>query len=370
MNGFGAPRGHVHAARGQGRPAPRRLTASKGALALRGAAAVIAIVVGAAAFVAYGNGVFAGHPEITADLPAEAGLLTGSVGVQYQGVPVGEVTAIDAGTDVSTVHLRIDPDALGRIPAAVKVRVAPNTLFGDVVLQLVPDPARSAPGGRLQAGDALPADTSPAAVRLYDVYEHAVATMDRLQPQHLQTALTAMADALRGRGDDLGRSLDRLSRSAGTLVPDTRSLLARAPQFAAVTESADAAAADGLGVLRDITSLSKAVTDRPDSLAAFFRSAGAAASSAAAVAGENTGALRRIVDQAAPALTAVDAGRRGLPDTFEALRRFTDKGVAAFDTGVFDITAVPSFSDPMPYPAADCPRYGGLAGANCGGGGD
>ncbi|WP_248499558.1 MlaD family protein [Tomitella gaofuii] len=341
---------------------------------MRGVAAFLAVVLGAAAFVAYGNGEFAGHPEVTVDLPAEAGLLTGAVGVQYRGVPVGEVTDIDAGTAASTVRLRIDPDAIGRIPAAVKVRVAPKTLFGDVVLQLVPGAARAgdAPASRdtLEAGDILPADTSPEAVRLYDVYERAVATMDRLQPQHLQTALTAMADALRGRGAGLGRSLDRLSRAADTLVPVTRRLLSRAPQFAAAADAADAAAADGLGVLRDVTALSRTVTDRPGSLAAFFRAAGAAASSTAAVAGDTTGTLRRIIDQAAPALAAVDAGREGLPGTFAALRRFTDKGVAAFDTGVFDITAVPSFSDPMPYTAADCPRYGGLAGANCGGGGD
>ncbi|GAA4807370.1 hypothetical protein GCM10023353_08510 [Tomitella cavernea] len=355
--------------RPRGGAAPRRRTPSKAVLALRGLAAVL-VVVGVTAFVAFGNGALAGHPEVTVDLPAEAGLLTGSVGVQFRGVPVGEVTDIDAGTAESTVHLRIAPDAIGRIPAAVKVRVAPKTLFGDVVLQLVPDPARAATGRALQGGDVLRADTSPEAVRLYDVYESAVETMNRLQPQHLQTALTAMADALRGRGADLGRSLDRLSRTADTLVPTTRRLISHAPQFAAAAESADAAAADGLGVLRDLTALSQAVTDRPDSLAAFLRTAGAAASSTAAIAGDTTGALRRIVDQAGPALAAVDAGRQGLPGTFDALRRFTDKGVAAFDTGVFDITAVPSFSDPTPYTAADCPRYGGLAGANCGGGGD
>ncbi len=361
---------------GRGRPAgaqeaapPRRLAPRRSSLALRGVIAAAVLVVVSGMVLAYGNGVFDDDPTVTATVPADAGLLTGHVSVQYQGVEVGEVTDIDAGTDSSTVRLEIDSGALGRIPADVMVRVAPRTLFGDVVIELVPDPSAPRTGRSLQPGDALRTDTSPQAVRLYNIYERAVGVMDRLEPQRMQTALTAAAGALRGKGDDLGRALDSLSRAADTLTPAARQWMEHAPQIATVAEAADAATGQGLGIVRDMTALSHAVTDRPGSLAAFFEQAGAVSSTISGIADDNSGRLQRIVDQAAPALAAAAEGRQGLPDTFRALRGFTVKATPAFASGRFDITAVPSFSDPLPYTAADCPRYGGLAGANCTGGG-
>lgn len=349
--------------------APRRLAPRRSSLALRGLVAAVVLVAVAVAVLAYGNGGFDDDPTVTATVPAEAGLLTGHVPVQYQGVQVGEVTDIDAGTDSSTVRVEIDSAAIDRIPADVMVRIAPRTLFGDVVIRLVPDPSATGPGRSLQPGDALRTDTSPEAVQLYNIYERAVGLMDRLEPQRMQTALTAAAGALRGKGDDLGRALDSLSRAADALTPAAQQWMEHAPQIAKVAESADAATGEGLGIVRDMTALSDTVTDRPDSLAAFFEQAGAVSSTVSGIAGDNVGRLQRIVDQAAPALAATAEGRQGLADTFESLREFTVKATPAFASGRFDITAVPSFSDPLPYTAADCPRYGGLAGANCSGGG-
>lgn len=65
-------------------------------------------------------------------------------------------------------------------------------------------------------------------------------------------------------------------------------------------------------------------------------------------------------------LDTVAQGRAGLSRTLEGLDTFGAKGARIFSTGKFSITAVPSFAEPMPYTAADCPRYPGMAGANCG----
>src|SRR5699024_12848164 len=119
------------------------------------------------------------------------------------------------------------------------VRIAPRTLFGDVVIRLVPDPSATGPGRSLQPGDALRTDTSPEAVRLYNIYERAVGLMDRLEPERMQTALTAAAGALRGKGEQLGRSLDSLSRAADTLMPVAQRWMDHAPPMADGAEAAD-----------------------------------------------------------------------------------------------------------------------------------
>lgn len=375
MNAPRLPRGRMHPPRRGGpgaAPAPRRLTPTTGALALRGLLAAVVVAAALAAVVAYGNGAFSSDPEVTARVPAEAGLLTGSVGVRYQGVPVGEVSGVDSGTGASTVHMRIDADALGRIPADVQVRVAPRTLFGDVVLELVPaagaDAAGPAPAsGPLRPGAELRTDTSPEAVVLYDVYRRSMELVDRLEPQRMQTALTAAASALSGRGAVLGRSLDRLAGAAGVLTPVAHRLLGHAPQLAEAAEAAQRATGDLLGLGDDLTALSGVVLDRPGALARLFSAAGATAGTVQALAAEDAAPLTRAVTRSAPAMAAVSADPGAVADSLDALRAFAGKGAAAFSTGRFGITAVPSFADPMPYTPADCPRYGALAG--CAGGG-
>src|SRR5699024_4465743 len=55
----------------------------------------------------------------------------------------------------------------------------------------------------------------------------------------------------------------------------------------------------------------------------------------------------------------------GVIRTLYAMRPMGEAGTAAFSTGRFDITAVPSFADPMPHGPQDCPRYPDLAGSTC-----
>lgn len=365
--GFGPPRGHARA--DDSAPVPRRLSPTRRALALRGLVAAVVLVFAVAAVVGYGNGYFASDPHVTAVVPAEAGLITGRVGVQYDGVPVGEVTAIDAGTDESTAHMRIDSDAIESIPAGVEVRVTPRTLFGDVLLQLVPDPSAGTVRGHLRGGDRLSTDTSPQAVKLYDVYQRSMRLMDRLEPQQLQTSLTAAATALRGKGRELGRSLERMAGAADTLAPVADHVLDRSGELASVAEAARDATGDGLAIVRDLTDVSQVVLDDPDGLAQFFAAAGASAGTVDVIADEQSARLADVIGQSAPILSTAAAGRAGLPGTFDALDHFALKGAPVFSSGRFAITAVPSFADPEPYTAADCPRYGTLAGANCDGGG-
>lgn len=372
-----APRGHGAERTEPAMPPPRRLTPTRASLALRGLVAAVVLIAGLVGVVAYGNGVFAGDPHVTADVPAEAGLISGHVTVQYDGVPVGEVASIDAGTTRSLVDLRIDADAIDRIPAGVLVRVMPRTLFGDVFLQLVRDPdgqaarddGRTAGSstGNLRDGDRLRTDTSPDAVQLYDVYKEAVGLMDRLEPAKMQTALTAVADAMRGQGDELGRSIDRFAGAADRLVPVATDVLDHAPEMAAVAESARDATGDVLGMWRDTTALSQLVSGRPEGFADLMAEAGATTATVDAIAGEQSERLAGVIERSGPVLATTARGRAGLAATFDRLREFSAQGARVFQKGRFDITAVPGFAEPEPYTAAECPRYGGLAGSTCAG---
>ena len=122
----------------------------------------------------------------------------------HRGVQIGTVAGIDSGVEISRVTMRIDADEIDRVPASALVRIVPRTLFGDVYIQLIPDPGAptSIPGASasLEAGDRLAVDSSEEAIQLGEVYRKVTDLLHRLEPAELQTALTAISTALRGPG--------------------------------------------------------------------------------------------------------------------------------------------------------------------------
>lgn len=344
---------------------PRRLAPSRAALVLRGALAAVVLLGASVALVAYGGGSFDSDPEVSAVIPAAAGDVGGGAAVQYQGVAVGAVVGIDAGTTQSNVVLRIDRAQLDRIPAAVVVRIVPRTLFGDVYLRLIPRYADPSIGPRLSAGEELAADTSADAVQLYQLYRQASDLLERMQPAKLQVALTAISQALRGQGQALGDTIDRMSAVTGELEPKFDAVLASSPQLRQVSDALRSASGDLIDTLRSATALSQLALDHQGRLDGLLTAGVTLANSVGEVASAQQQRIITVVRAGAPVLGTLAANRAGLADTLDQLGPFGEKGARVFATGRFNITAVPDFSDPLPYTAADCPRYPGAAGANC-----
>ncbi|SEB64043.1 virulence factor Mce family protein [Rhodococcus pyridinivorans] len=347
--------GRVNRAAGPGRAA----------LAVIGLVSTVVIVVSGALLVASGSDMLSRDPEITANLPASAGLIYGAAGVQYQGVHVGSMSAIDAGVTTSRVTMKLDPEALAEIPAAVSVRVVPRTLFGDVFLELVP-PEKPEYGPRLAAGTEIPADTSAEAAQLANLYYRAADLMQQLRPEQLAVALDAMSQALQGRGAALGETIDRMAVLSEDLGPLVDAGIAAAPQVAAVTESMSAATDDVIAVMRNASELSQIALGNEDGIRRLLTGGASLGQQSADLFAANTGNIISVVRNGAPVLGAFAADTPGLDDTLRYLSIFGDAGGRVFQTGHFDITAAVDFSDPMPYTSADCPRYGPLAGSNCG----
>lgn len=334
------------------------------AFVLRGAVAVLVAVVAGTAMVLRGTGQLHRDPEVLVAIPASAGLVNGDAPVRYSGVNVGHISGIDSGTESSVVRLRIDSDAIDLIPAAVLARVVPRTFFGDIYIQLVDDPA-GRPQGSLADGDEVRADTGPDAVALYAVYTRLVHILDRMQPQNMQVALSAIAHALDGRGATVGRIVDRLDEASKTLTPAVQTFLDSTPDFRTVLQALHTAAPDVLAILSSATNVSQSMVDNRQALDETIEAAASFAPVFTGFVGEQRDRVVTVVDAAGTILATTAANPAGLVGTLEGARTFGAAGARVFATGHFDITAVPTFADPMPYTAADCPAYGGQPG-NCG----
>ncbi|MDZ7911696.1 MAG: MCE family protein [Rhodococcus sp. (in: high G+C Gram-positive bacteria)] len=233
----------------------RLTTRTKIVYALRGAIAVVVAVVAAVTMVLRGSGNLEQSTDVFVAVPATAGLISGEAPVRYHGVNIGRIGEIESGTAESVVQLQIQTEDASKIPADVMARVVPRTFFGDIYMQLVDNPA---PQGRttLADGDEIRMDDGPEAVALYDVYTKLVGVLTAMQPEKLQTALTALGQALDGNGAEIGTTIDNLSAASGVLAPAAHQFLQSTPEFRSVIDALDRATPDILDTLAAATSVS------------------------------------------------------------------------------------------------------------------
>ncbi|RZQ63857.1 MCE family protein [Amycolatopsis suaedae] len=333
-------------------------------LALLGVAGVVVLLAGAVTAVAFRAGAFDGDPRLTLVVPAAAGPLRDRAPVQYRGVVVGTVTDVAAGPRESTLTLTMSGHT--PVPASVRARLLPRTLFGDQYVDLsTPDGAPD--GGTLRDGDHVRHDDSAPSAQLYAAATRLYDLLRALRPAELSAALGAVADALRGRGARLGRLIDQAHEFAGAAGPATEAVLARLPEVAALTDELAAAAPDALRALDDAVALSQTVVARSGDLRRLLLAGTATAAAAEGLLLDNADRMVHLVRNSAPVLETV-AGRpgaaaatvRGAGELMGAVHR-------AFAHGPWVAIEAPvTLDDPMPYTPADCPRYGNVAGPNCG----
>lgn len=336
---------------------------------IRGIAAFGVAILVAAAMVLRGTGSFDRTDDVYVEVPAAVGIVNAGAPVRYLGVEVGEISSIEAGTTESRVRLAIDAKTSPTIPADVLARVVPRTFFGDIYVELVSD-GDATPGGDRAATaladiDTIPVDTGPDAVAMYDVFTRMSSVLEEMEPQAMATALDALARALDGNGETIGRTIDRLASTTDQLTPALEEFISATPQFVTVMESLDAATPDIVGMLSSATEVSRAIVEHRGNLTETLSAATLLASSVDGFATPRRDTLITVTDSLGTILATTGANPDGLYATLANAETFGAAGARVFSSGRFDITAVPTFAGPLPYTAADCPTYGSISGANC-----
>lgn len=342
---------------------PQRLpTRRRNALAVRGLVALLALFVAAVATVLGGAGLFRSDPEVTTVLPAAAGLIRPGTPVQYRGVRVGRLADVDPGIGGSRLTLRLEPDKLPDIPGDVRVRLMPRTIFGDQYLDLAVPEAPS--GTELVAGAEVPADDSRPTMQLYHAYTRLYELVNSLQPARLQIALSALAEALRGRGHQLGGVLDDAAQLTGS--PPFDNLGADLDTFAALGADIAAATPDAVRALDNAIALSGTIVQREQAIGDLLGAGLALTDRSQRFVDENAQRIIRIVRATEPVAEVLGRYPDAVRDSADGVDAFLDGANRAFSTGFLKIRMAGTLDRPYPYSPADCPRYPGLAGPNCG----
>lgn len=287
--------------------------------------------------------------------------------VKVRGVVVGEVREVSSDGSVASLRLAIRPDEMRRLPANVSAQLLPTTLFGQRYVALIP-PARPS-AERLAAGGVIGQDRSANAIELQRVLDRLHPLLTIVQPAELAATLTAVSQALDGRGADLGRTLVELDDYLMKINPSVPALNRDLRELVAVSRVYGEAAPDILRALNDFAYTSRSIAAQRNDLARLYATATDVSGNLTAFLRANSPNLIRLAAGSRPTLELLRKYSPELPCTLRMLNEFIpvmDKvlGKGTKQPGLHvDVTTVPSKGRYLP--GRDRPRYTDKSGPRC-----
>jgi phospholipid/cholesterol/gamma-HCH transport system substrate-binding protein len=232
----------------------------------------VAMLVVAALFVAlclaYFNQAFRPVSKVSLNISRSGLQLLPGSDVKVRGLIIGDVSSITSDGRGAVVHMRLDPARAKHIPDNVSARLLPKTIFGEKYVDLV---LPAAPSGRhLANGDVIPEDRSQPALEISQALDDLLPMLRSVQPAKLNETLTALATALAGRGEQVGRTLEQLDGYFRQLNPHLPTLQHDITALVGVASTYDEAAGSLLEALRNLTVTADTVVDREQQIKAFL----------------------------------------------------------------------------------------------------
>lgn len=287
--------------------------------------------------------------------------------VKLRGVRVGEVREIDADGSGARLALALEPDKLRLLPANVLAQLLPTTLFGTRYVALIPPEQPSAE--RLQPGGTIGQDRSQNAVELQQVLDNLLPLLQAVQPAKLSATLTAIAQALDGRGERLGKTLVELDAYLKKLNPSLPALNRGIRELVELTGHYDEAVPDLLSALSDLTVTSRTLADQKANLALLYDTVTSASQDFTAFLKANSTTFIRLTARSKPTLKLFAQYSPEFPCTLRTLTEFIPKmdEVLGKDTGRPGVRVrVRTVPNPGAYkPGKDKPAYTAKGGPAC-----
>ncbi|WP_428954964.1 MCE family protein [Streptomyces sp. cg35] len=300
---------------------------------------------------------------------------TGSVGnemhlgaeVKLRGVVLGEVRKIDATPTGARLTLALEPGALDDIPDDVRAQMLPTTLFGERYVALVPpgDPSTR----MLTAGAVIPQDRSANAIELQQVLDDVLPMLTAVQPQKLSSTLSAVSQALEGRGSRIGDTLTQLEAHLRKFNPNLPTLNEDLKQLVKVSHVYADAAPGIIDALTDFTTTSGTLAEKESDLAGAYGNTTRAAEDLDAFLRANQDNIIRLSATSRPTLELLAEYAPSFPCTLRTLADFVPRMDKVLGKGTdqpglhVDLTTVPSRGSYEP--GRDAPAYTSGGGPHC-----
>jgi phospholipid/cholesterol/gamma-HCH transport system substrate-binding protein len=238
---------------------------------VRIAAAILAALFAAAVvftYLAY-TAAFTSTDKVTVTSPRAGLVMDRDAKVKYRGIQIGEVKSIDYAGDQAKLTLAIDSNEMRFIPSNAVVRIASTTVFGAKSVEFVPPEQPS--GSPLRPGSQVQA--SSVQLEVNTLFQTLTDVLHKIDPVQLNGTLSALAEGLRGHGDDLGALLTGLNYYLQQLNPKLPTLQQDFQKTAVVANIYGDAGPDLTRILDNVPAISNTIVDEQDNLNATLLAA-------------------------------------------------------------------------------------------------
>ncbi|MGH3342914.1 MAG: MCE family protein [Carbonactinosporaceae bacterium] len=282
--------------------------------------------------------------------------------VKMRGIDVGRVEQIRTTGQGATVDMALIPEKADLVPANVRARLLPKTLFGERYVSLVaPDAAAVSP---LQDGDVIGPDRSQAAIELQKVFADLLPLLRTVQPAKLNATLSALATALSGRGDQLGENLVRTGEYLQEFNPHVETFKSDISGLADWADTYHQAAPDLIRMLRNLTTTHQTVLDKQRDLATFYQQTAGTAATGRRFLVQNEQRIIKLANVSEPTLTTLAQYSPEYPCLLGGLADFEPRLERAFSGGELHIS-LEVVRNREAYQPGEEPQYVAGGGPDC-----
>jgi phospholipid/cholesterol/gamma-HCH transport system substrate-binding protein len=186
--------------------------------------------------------------------------------VKLRGVPVGRVVGVEPGSNPVRMKLELFPDQIKHIPANAQAQIRATTIFGAKYVDLIYPDRPSAQ--HISAGAVL--QSRNVSTEVNTVFENLVDVLDKIEPPKLNAVLSAMADAVRGRGDRIGEATTAANHVLGEINPRMATVQQDWRSLKGATDAYGAAAQNILATIDAFSTTSATITGHAADLDALL----------------------------------------------------------------------------------------------------
>ena len=244
--------------------------------------------------------------------------------VKLRGVEIGQVGSI--GTDLAnraTLNLKIDPKPFRFLPSNVEAEIKSSTAFGAKYVDLVvPDhgasPASLKPGAVLQSRNVT--------VEVNTVFENLQSVMTSIDPAKLNGVLSALAEALRGKGEIIGEAITASNNVLLAVNPRMPTITRDWQLFGQTINIYSGAAQNILSILESFSTTASTISNQATALDGVLLSAVGFSQSGVTALGANQENLVRSLNTLAPTTGLLNTYSPTYTCLFQGAQWFLENG--------------------------------------------
>ncbi|RNM16123.1 MCE family protein [Nocardioides pocheonensis] len=276
--------------------------------------------------------------------------------VRIHGVLVGQVRSVSQDGHQAVIKLGLDPSEARRIPDNVTVEIRPTTLFGQKYVSFVDPPQPSSTP--LRDGAVIPASRVTTSVELQHVLATLFPLLRSIRPGDINSTLYALATALQGRGDQLGRTVDDLDSYLAAMNVQLPTLRKDLQSLASVSQTYALAAPDLVDLLKNATTTARTVVQEQHVLSGFFSSMTSLSQVSTRILTTNEKGIIQEGQVAAPLMKLLDTYSPEYTCLLQGADRYTGRLAEIFKGNRVRQSMSWDAAQRRAYTTADRPQYG------------